>query len=53
MAKFYNYCAALRILEQDGGSWRFRHQIIHDYFMAMHKSNVRSKELQTKSIELS
>lgn len=34
MDKFYDYCAELRILEKEGGSWRFRHQIIHDYFIA-------------------
>jgi hypothetical protein len=33
MAKFYDYCASLRLLEKDGGTWRFRHQIIHDYFI--------------------
>ena len=32
MAQFYDYCADLRLLEKDGGTWRFRHQIIHDYF---------------------
>ncbi len=32
MASFFDHCVTLRILEKDGGSWRFRHQIIHDYF---------------------
>ena len=32
MATFFNYCTDLRILETDGGSWRFRHQILQDYF---------------------
>ncbi len=30
---FGDYCSDLRLLEKDGGSWRFRHQIIHDYFI--------------------
>jgi len=29
---FLNHCTSLRILETDGGSWRFRHQILQDYF---------------------
>ena len=29
---FFNYATAARILEQDGGQWRFRHQILQDYF---------------------
>ena len=32
MVPFFNYCTKLRILEKDGGSWRFRHQILQDYF---------------------
>lgn len=44
MAKFYDYCASLRLLEKDGGTWRFRHQIIHDYFIAeAGKENLKSK----------
>jgi hypothetical protein len=33
MAKFYNHCTDLRLLENEGGRWRFRHQFIHDYFL--------------------
>jgi DNA polymerase III delta prime subunit len=35
MAHFFDYCAnELHLLEKDtGGSWRFRHQIIQDYFL--------------------
>lgn len=33
MAAFFDYCSDLRILEKEGASWRFRHQIIHDYFV--------------------
>ncbi len=33
MAKFFNYLVDKNILEKDGGFWRFRHQIIHDYFL--------------------
>lgn len=29
---FFTYATATRILEQDGGQWRFRHQILQDYF---------------------
>ena len=29
---FFSYATAARILEQDGGQWRFRHQILQDYF---------------------
>ena len=32
MVPFFTYCTKLRILETDGGSWRFRHQILQDYF---------------------
>lgn len=37
MAQFYNYCSELCLLERDGGSWRFRHKIIHDYFLNLEK----------------
>jgi len=30
--KFLNEATEVRILEKDGGQWRFRHQIIQDYF---------------------
>jgi hypothetical protein len=29
---FLNYATKLRILERDSGTWRFRHQILQDYF---------------------
>jgi energy-coupling factor transporter ATP-binding protein EcfA2 len=32
LGKFLNYAAELRILESDGGHWRFRHKILQDYF---------------------
>jgi len=32
MVPFFTYCTKLRILETDGGSWRFRHQMLQDYF---------------------
>jgi len=31
-ASFLNYATNLGILERDGGQWRFRHQILQDYF---------------------
>lgn len=31
-ATFLDYAASLQILEKDGGSWRFRHQKLQDYF---------------------
>ncbi|MEA2174538.1 MAG: hypothetical protein QOD00_2130, partial [Blastocatellia bacterium] len=31
-ATFLNYVAEARILEKDGGQWRFRHQILQDHF---------------------
>jgi NACHT domain-containing protein len=30
--EFLNYATELRILEKEGGQWRFRHQILQDYF---------------------
>jgi hypothetical protein len=40
MARFFDYCAnELHLLEKDtGGSWRFRHQIIQDYFAKRYTS---------------
>jgi hypothetical protein len=40
MAHFFDYCAnELHLLEKDtGGSWRFRHQIIQDYFANQYRS---------------
>lgn len=32
LVSFFTYATAARILEQDGGQWRFRHQILQDYF---------------------
>lgn len=32
-ATFLDYAAQLRILEKDGGQWRFRHQNLHNYFV--------------------
>ena len=34
-ATFLNYAAAARILETDGGQWRFRHQNLQTYFADM------------------
>ena len=31
-ATFLDYAAEARILEKDGGHWRFRHQNLQDYF---------------------
>lgn len=31
--KFLNYASDLRILERDGGQWRFRHQKLQTYFL--------------------
>ena len=34
--EFLDYAAReLRILEKDGGQWRFRHQNLQDYFVRM------------------
>jgi hypothetical protein len=30
--RFLDYAAATRLLEKDGGQWRFRHQYLQDYF---------------------
>ncbi len=40
MSRFFDYCAnELHLLEKDtGGSWRFRHQIIQDYFVEQYRS---------------
>lgn len=32
LVHFLQYTTQARILEQDGGQWRFRHQILQDYF---------------------
>ena len=31
-AAFLDYAAKLRVLEKDGGQWRFRHQNLQEYF---------------------
>lgn len=31
-ATFLDYAAEVRILEKDGGHWRFRHQNLQEYF---------------------
>lgn len=36
---FFRFCVDINILEQDGGHWRFRHQIIHDYFIKQYERN--------------
>jgi energy-coupling factor transporter ATP-binding protein EcfA2 len=36
---FFTYATDARILEQDGGQWRFRHQILEDYFLEAWKNN--------------
>jgi len=33
-ATFLNYATDARILEKDGGTWRFRHRELQDYFMS-------------------
>lgn len=35
--RFLSYSTDLRILEKDGGFWRFRHQNLQDYFAAAEK----------------
>jgi len=35
--KFLNAATKARILEKDGGHWRFRHQLIQDYFAQLHQ----------------
>lgn len=37
--RFFKYATDERILEQDGGQWRFRHQILQDYFLEVWKKN--------------
>jgi hypothetical protein len=34
---FLNYATELRILERDGGQWRFRHQILQNHFAELTK----------------
>ncbi|MFK7947094.1 MAG: NACHT domain-containing protein [Saprospiraceae bacterium] len=36
---FFTYATKASILEQDGGQWRFRHQILQDYFLEHWKKN--------------
>ena len=35
--KFLNSATEVRILEKDGGYWRFRHQLIQDYFAELYE----------------
>lgn len=35
--QFLNAATKVRILEKDGGHWRFRHQLIQDYFAHLYK----------------
>ena len=30
--KFFRYCTDIRILEQEGGTWKFRHKILQNHF---------------------
>jgi len=39
---FLNYAAEARILEKDGGQWRFRHQNLQDYFAGLDERSVKS-----------
>lgn len=32
---FFNTCSQVGILEKDGGGWRFRHQLLQDYFAGL------------------
>jgi hypothetical protein len=32
---FLDYAAEIRILEKDGGHWRFRHQYLQEYFASL------------------
>jgi hypothetical protein len=38
-ATFLNYAAQARILEKDGGHWRFRHQYLQEYFADLDEQN--------------
>ncbi len=40
LVHFLQYATQARILEQDGGQWRFRHQILQDYFAERYDSGV-------------
>ncbi|MEM7015965.1 MAG: hypothetical protein AAF512_01340, partial [Pseudomonadota bacterium] len=33
--QFFDFCVDLRLLERDGGYWRFRHQILQEHFAEM------------------
>lgn len=47
-ATFLDYAASLRILEKDGGHWRFRHQNLQEHFVTLGASIESNK--QRKSI---
>lgn len=40
-ATFLDYAAAARVLEKDGGQWRFRHQNLQAYFADMKRERFR------------
>jgi len=40
-AAFLDYASDARILEKDGGRWRFRHQTLQEYFADMKRVGVR------------
>jgi hypothetical protein len=42
-ADFLSYATELRILETDDGQWRFRHQILQDYFTSRHRERIGSR----------
>lgn len=44
LATFLNEMTARHIFESDGGSWRFRHKILQDYFIQKH--NLRLAKLK-------
>ena len=37
--EFLRYATEQRILQQDGGQWRFRHQNLQDYFAELGKED--------------
>jgi GTPase SAR1 family protein len=39
LATFLNEMTARHLFESDGGSWRFRHRILQDYFVQKYSSN--------------
>jgi len=52
--QFLEATTKARILEKDGGQWRFRHQLLQDYFAQLYEKNdesTNSKELKAPSGE--